>query len=200
MVEPEPQRLDVEDRLVTRARWKDPGDSSEAVVEIFDPRRPVRRDCDLGAEAERPAGAREQDLVLIAGDAGSLAEARLRPGKPAGAVDQPMIERVAEATAQRRDVIDLVGNCCALGRSSGENRAVLEKIRERNIGFDPEQQAGRQNVIVACLQAAIEAAERIARSYRVRIGQRAVRAAQTIGDVTADIEASPVIIPNRRRP
>ena len=34
VVEPEPQRLDVEGRLVSRARWKDAGDGSEAVVEI----------------------------------------------------------------------------------------------------------------------------------------------------------------------
>ena len=51
VVEPEPQRLDVEDRLVTRARWKDAGHGSEAIVEIFDPRRPVRCNRKLGAEA-----------------------------------------------------------------------------------------------------------------------------------------------------
>ena len=66
-VEPQPQRLDVEGRLVACARWKNAGDGSEAVVEIFSPRRPARRDRKLGAEAERPARAREQDLVLIAG-------------------------------------------------------------------------------------------------------------------------------------
>src|SRR5208282_2414911 len=127
VIEPEPQRLDVEHRLVARVRRKDTGDGSEAVVEIFDAHRPVRRYCGLGAETERPAGAGEQHCVLIAGDAGRLAEARLRPGKATGSVNQPMIERVAEATAQRRDIVDLVGNGGALRRRSCKGHAILEK-------------------------------------------------------------------------
>ena len=119
---------------------------------------------------------------------------------PPVAVNQPVIERVAEATAQRRDIVDLVGDGRALGRSSRKDQAILEKLRERNVGFDSEQQPGRQNVIVACLQAAILTVERIARSCRVGIGQRAVRVAQTIGRVPADIEASPVVIRKPVRP
>ena len=163
MIKPEPQRLDIEDRLISRARRKNAGDGSETVVEIFDPGRPSRCDRKLGAEANRRAHSREQDHVLIAGDTGTIDTKRAcDQANPPVPIDQPMIEGVAEATAQRRDIVDLVGDDGALGRSSGKDRTVLEEIRERNIAFDSEEQPGRQNVIVACLQAAIETAERIA--------------------------------------
>src|SRR5271163_1058858 len=96
VIEPEPQHLDIEGRPVSGTRWKDAGDSSEVVVEIFDPRGPIRRNGKFGADTERPAGTGEQDMVLSAGDAGRFAKARLRPGKAAGSVDEPMIECVAD--------------------------------------------------------------------------------------------------------
>src|SRR5208282_3480640 len=74
VIEPEPQCLNIEHRLVPRARGKDAGDASEVVVEIFDSHAPIRRNRKLGAEANRRTDTGELDKILIAGDAGRFTE------------------------------------------------------------------------------------------------------------------------------
>ena len=120
---------------------------------------------------------------------------RLRPSKSVGAVNKPAVECITEATAQRSDVIDLVGHGRALHRAPSKDQAIRArlKIRERNIGFGAEKQPGRQNVIIASLQAAIETAERIADTNGIGIRQRAGPPTPTKADMPTDIEASPVV-------
>src|SRR5271169_4533896 len=107
--------MNIECRLVTRAGWKDACDGSETVVEIFEPRSPVRCDCNFGAQPNHPTGACAQNRILIVDEAGCLDEARLGLSQSACAVNQPTIERVAETPAQRGDIVDLVGDDGALG-------------------------------------------------------------------------------------
>src|SRR6266496_215474 len=97
--------MDIECGLVMRAGRKRDVDMSESGVEIFETRGPLRRNGEFGAQAERPAGAPAQNLVLIVERAGTLEQARLRPRKSAGAVDHPMIECITDAAAQRREII-----------------------------------------------------------------------------------------------
>jgi hypothetical protein len=105
-----------------------------------------------------------------------------------------VIECITETSAQRRDVIDLVGHGRSLHRAPGKDQAIRArlKIRERNIGFGAEKQPGRENVIVAGLHSAIEAAERIANTNGIGIGQRAGPPTLTYGNVPADVPTAPI--------
>ncbi len=107
-VETQAQHVDVEARIVVCARWEGGADVSEPAVEIFEARRPVRRDRDFGADSHRPACDQPEHLVLVFDDARRLHEARLRPGEAARGVNQPVIGGVTHATAHRADGVELV--------------------------------------------------------------------------------------------
>ncbi len=98
-----------------------------------------------------------------------------------------MIECITESTPQGADIIDLVGDG-ALGRRLGRDRAILDKMGERDIGLSSENKPRLQLIVVSDLHAAIRAAKRIARTRRARIEQRVIPASSAVVSVAADIE------------
>src|SRR5262249_26584648 len=102
--EAQPDRMEIERRLVAGAGRERDADVAESVVQILDGGGPVRRNGKLGTRADDPAGPPMQNLVLV-GAAGAFEKARLRPGKSAGAVDEPVVERVTDAAAHGCDVV-----------------------------------------------------------------------------------------------
>src|SRR5262249_40836365 len=110
VVEGEAECMQVERRLVLRARREDGVDAAEPVIEIFRPRAPARRDRAFDAGDDRPAVAGLQELVIVLHDARTLEHARLRPGEAGRAVDQPSVESIAGAAANPRDIVDAVGD------------------------------------------------------------------------------------------
>src|SRR5271166_6336861 len=145
--------------------------------------------------AGRPARSRAQNPVLVSEEAGSFTQARLRPGKSARCVDQPMTERVAQATTQRGDIIDLVGDRGALRCAQSRHQSLLEKFGKRDIRLNSEHKPRWQQVIVSNLKPAIEAPEGRGRcrgvDRRTGIKQRVAHPATAVADVPTKIEAGP---------
>ncbi len=160
-VQAKPQGLQLERRFVACVRWERGGDAVEPIVEVFEPRTPLRRDRELGAAAGHPAGAAGCDLVLIEQQAGTLQQTRLREGKSARAIHQPAIECVADASAHRADKVEVLGHCAAVGEAQCDLRVRIE-IRKRDIAFNSQQHPRRQDNVVARLHTGEETAERIA--------------------------------------
>ena len=142
VVQPEAQFAEREPGIETlRAGRK--GDAAIAVVEeqIFEPRRPVRRQGVFDAGASRAAEPRHHVQVLnrtrrsrAAGElrAGELVEG---PGESAGGVKQPMaayaeIWRVADAAAQRGGIFDLFGIAGEPRHRRGKRSGPADRIRK----------------------------------------------------------------------
>ena len=106
------------------------------------------------------------------------------PGQAAGCVEKPMIECITSPAAQRRDEVELFGHCAG-GRGPSRDNAVIEKIRERDISFHADKQPRRQQIIVAELQSAKEAAKGNAVRCRVRIEQIVAAMSSAVSDVAA---------------
>jgi hypothetical protein len=145
-------------RFVTGARWESTAGFTQVVVEILQSRSPARRNGKFRARAESPARAHSRNLVLVAGQARVSKEPRLRPGEPTGCVEKPMIEGITDPAAHCRNEVKLFGHSAKLSRSRRDD-AVIEKIWERDISFNSDQQSRRKHIIVAELQSAKEAAE-----------------------------------------
>src|SRR6516164_3991860 len=149
-------------RRVLSARRKIGGNASKAAVEIFELGGPARRNRNLGARAERRASAHSQLLGLIGGAGERLQDTGPRIGKTASGVDQPVIGGIADAAAQRADIVDLFDELLG-GGDAGRTLVIPSKIvRKRDISFDAEQNARPWQKIVSELRAAVAASKRIA--------------------------------------
>ena len=195
VVEPQPEHADVECRLVPCVRGKDCRGVAEMRVEIFRARGPVGRKGDLGADSGCPSCTHVLNLVLVAGGAGGFDEACLRPRETAGPVDQPAIERVADTGAQRAKIIHLIGDR-ALRRGPRCGHTILQKVGERDVGFNSEHKPGRQHDVVPGLETAIQAAEPVTRTRRGGTEQFVVQPSAIVAEMTAEVEACPVIRTN----
>src|SRR5262249_54812759 len=83
------------------------GNASKAAVEIFELGGPARRNRNLGARAERRAGAHPHLFGLMGGAGWRRQDGGPGKEKTASGVDQPVIGGIADATAQRTDIVDL---------------------------------------------------------------------------------------------
>ncbi len=81
-VETEPHRVEIEIGGRGSAGGEDPRGAVEAVVQILDPRGPVRGKREFGASAGRPAEMPAKDFVLVATDTRDFQEAGLRRANP----------------------------------------------------------------------------------------------------------------------
>src|SRR5438445_13621667 len=161
--------MSIEGRFGANTGWHGDGSFSKIVVEVLEPRTPVRGNRDFGPDAQHPAGARVKGLVFISNETGSFNEAGLRPGEAPGSVDQPIVEGVADAAAQPSDIVDLFGEVSPCRHVCPHNVVSTQEIWKRKIAFNDRKEPGLQVMVIAKLQAAEEASKRIARSGRNRI-------------------------------
>ena len=139
-----------------------------------------------------------QDPVGLVDDARRLNKASQRPREPASRIDHPVVERVADAAAQRSHQLDLLGE---VGVGCGpEPRELVRRqsVQDRQVGLDAQKQTRRQHAVVASLDAAAEAAEGLAEAGRVGLAETDLRAAAAVPDMAAEIEAVPIVRRNAR--
>src|SRR5262249_39990707 len=103
-----------------------------------------------------------------------------------------MVEGITDAPTERSDIVNLVGYTRASGGHVARDQTIFEKIRKRNVGLTTKQQPRGKHVVVAHLQAAIEASERTARRRGIRIEQGIVGVSSPVRDMATDVEPGPI--------
>src|SRR6266576_2826872 len=151
--------MSIEGRFGANTGWHRDGSFSKIVVEVLEPRTPVRGNRDFGPDAQHPAGARVKGLVFISNETGSFNEAGLRPGEATGSVDQPIVEGVADAAAQPSDIVDFFGEVSPCRHVCSHNVVSTQEIRKRKVAFNTQKNAGLQEIVIAKLHATKEASE-----------------------------------------
>jgi hypothetical protein len=176
-----------------RALRKSDVGALELVVEIFQPHRPMRRESIFDAGARGPAKPVVNDLFVAAGGR-RVDETLAGEGQPAGGVKQPVAGGVAEAAAQRSDIVQLVEHIGVGRDQSRDDRVRRQIIWKGEIGFDAEQKAGWRTPIIPALHTANYAAENAVghSGGRHRIRQHRVGGAAAVACVSANIESGPV--------
>jgi hypothetical protein len=74
-----------------------------------------------------------------------------------------------------------------------------QRVQDGQVGLYAQQQTRRPHAVVASLDAAGEAAERLAKAGRVGLAEIDLRAAAAVPDMAAEIEAVPIVRGNARR-
>src|SRR5215210_4954639 len=191
--------MDVESGF--RANTGSHGDTgfSKVIVEVFEPRTPLRSYCDFGPGPQHPAAAHTKRLVFTTREIGKLDEPGARPPEAAGAVDQPIVERAAEAAAQPSDVVDLFGKIASRGDREPHNVITAQKIGERKIAFGPQKNARVQHMVVAKLHAAEEASDRLVRVRRNRVCKAVTCVSAAIAQMSASVKSGPIQKQHRRQ-
>src|SRR6516162_4596492 len=161
-IDPYTHAVHVEHRCVLSARGKIGGNAPKPAVEIFELGGPARRNRNLGARAERLTGAHSQLFGLIGSAGERLQDAGSRIGKTASGVDQPVIGGIADATAQRTDIVGLFDELLGVGDEGRTLVIPSKKIRKRDVSFDAEQKVRPRHKIISELRTGIAASKRIA--------------------------------------
>ncbi len=176
--------------------------------QIFQPSGPMRRDGRLDTGAGRPAETPYKRRLACSGREIGQRLLVIGPGKPAGRIKQPASRRVADAAAHRTgrehgfaEILRAECRRCGIDtRSRAQPRMRLRKIRECGVRFTADENAVRQHVIVAALDAREEASRFVEGVDSLinwrgagRPRRRPVRRAKRAADMAAGIETVPVI-------
>jgi hypothetical protein len=190
-VEADADRLHVHRRGVLRGRWKLNVGPIEPVIEIFEPRAPVRRERIFKARAGGPAEADVQRLLLLARRQ-RVQVSLAGPGKAAGGIGKPGAARIADPATRCSDKVPLMDDIGARGRQRRDDRVGFDVARKRDVRLGAEQQPRGKLDIVAGLQAADDAAEIVVAGGCCRIEKCGRRPAAAKADVGAEIESGPI--------
>jgi hypothetical protein len=139
-VEADANLLEVECRIVFRARGEADIGAIELGVEIFGPHAPVRREGVLHAGARRPAGT-DVDVLLVGADVRRIDEALAGESETTGGVNQPVSAGIAEAAPHGPDIVQLLDHIRPRAGERGDDRVRDQVVRKGEIGFDAEHQA-----------------------------------------------------------
>ena len=129
-------------------------------------------------------------------------ECVVAPGKSRGAIDQPMVGGIAEATAQRAGKLHGLGVARLADKGRDDRLAAGNRIRERYVGLDAEHESRREHMAVAGLQSAeiasgplegFEHVEEVERAAQRRRGASCgpIGPAPGIAKMRADIKPAP---------
>src|SRR6202048_5595771 len=167
----------------------------EAEIEVFQLGGPAALDRHLGPDTRCPSLVEVNNLVHVVCRPRALEKAAEGPRNPASRVDHPLRERIAETATDGGDLIDFL---CAIDIDpcAGPSDIVCGKIvQERCVGFNSQQKARGQEVIVSDLEATGQTAEWAAEIVHARVRawiiEGDVGMTTGIADMAAKIVAGP---------